>query len=262
MLYEEGEEMLKCTGIPTEKDMKSIIPPKERLAKGPVAIIECFENIPCNPCYTSCPRGAIKEFKDINDIPKLDYEICNGCSICVTHCPGLAIFVIDESYSETEALVKIPYELTPLPTEGTFVTGTDRGGNPICRAKVVKVQNTKFQDRTPMVTIAVPKDLSMVVRFFKLEDYFDDNTIICRCEELTLGEIREFIRKGYTTVEEIKRISRAGMGPCQGRTCQQLIMDEIARATGTRVEEVSVHTYRPPVLPIKLGKILGGEKNE
>ncbi len=254
--------MLKSTGVPMEKDLESVIPPKERLAKGPVAIIECFERIPCNPCYTHCARGAIKEFEDINDRPQLNYDICNGCSICVSHCPGLAIFIVDETYSDTEALVKIPYELLPLPEEGTFVTGLDRGGKPICRAKVIKVQNPKFQDRTPIISLAVPKDLSMTVRFLSLEDYYDDNTIICRCEEVTLGEIRELIRKGYKTVEEIKRISRCGMGPCQGRTCQQLIMEEIAKATGEHIENIKVHTYRPPILPIKLGKIHGGEKNE
>ncbi len=254
--------MLKNTGIPTEKDLESVIPPKERLEKGPVAIIECFENIPCNPCYTSCPRGAIKEFEDINDKPQLNFDICNGCSICVSHCPGLAIFIVDESYSDTEALVKIPYELSPLPLEGTYVTGLDRSGKPVCRAKVIKVQNPKFQDRTPIISIAVPKELSMTVRFLNLDDYYSDNTTICRCEEVTLGEIRELIRKGYQTVDEIKRISRCGMGPCQGRTCQQLIMEEIAKMTGQCVEDIKVHTYRQPTLPIKLGKFVGGENNE
>ncbi len=254
--------MLKCSGIPTEKDLESVTPSKERRAKGPVAVMECFEKIPCNPCYTSCPRGAIKEFEDINDRPELMEDICNGCGICVSHCPGLAIFIVDESYSDTEALVKIPYEMVPLPEEGSYVTGLDREGKPVCRSKVIKVQNPKFQDRTPIVSISVPKDLSMVVRFFNQEDYYNDNTIVCRCEEVTLGEIRELIRKGYNTVDEIKRISRCGMGPCQGRTCQQLIMDEIAKATNCKVEDVKVHTYRPPTLPIKLGKLVGGEDNE
>ena len=64
--------MLKSTGIPTQKDLESVVPSKERLAKGPVAIMECFEKIPCNPCYTSCKRGAITEFEDINDRPQLN----------------------------------------------------------------------------------------------------------------------------------------------------------------------------------------------
>ncbi len=43
----------------------------------------------------------------------------------------------------------------------------------------------------------------------------DDDTIICRCEDITWGEIRKQLDKGYTTLDEIKRITRAGMGPCQ-----------------------------------------------
>lgn len=254
--------MLKSTGIPTQKDLESVVPSKERLAKGPVAIMECFEKIPCNPCYTSCKRGAIKEFEDINDRPQLNVDICNGCGVCISNCPGLAIFVVDETYSETEALVKIPYEFSPLPEEGTYVTGLDREGKPVCRAKVVKVQNSKAQDRTPVVSLAVPKELSMVVRCLSLDDYYSDNTIVCRCEEVTLGEIREYIRKGYQTIEEIKRISRCGMGPCQGRTCSQLILEEIAKATGQDVADLKVHTYRQPTLPIKLGLLVGGEDDE
>jgi len=254
--------MLKSTGIATPKDLESVIPSKERLTKGPVAIMECFEKIPCNPCYTSCKRGAIKEFEDINDRPELNVDICNGCGVCISNCPGLAIFVVDETYSETEALVKIPYEFIPLPEEGSYVTGLDRAGKPVCRAKVVKVQSSKAQDRTPVVSLAVPKEFSMVVRFLSLEDYYSDNTIICRCEEVTLGEIRELIRKGYRTVDEIKRISRCGMGPCQGRTCGPLIMEEIAKATGQNVADLKVHTYRPPTLPIKLGQLVGGEDDE
>ncbi len=254
--------MLKSTGIPTKQDLETVIPSKERLAKGPVAIIECFQKIPCNPCYTSCKRGAIKEFADINDRPELNPDICNGCGVCISNCPGLAISVVDETYSDTEALVKIPYEFIPLPDEGSFVTGLDRSGKPVCRAKVVKVLNGKAQDRTPVVSLAIPKEYSMVVRSMSLDDYYSDNTIICRCEEITLGEIREYIRKGYHTVDEIKRISRAGMGRCQGRTCTPLIMEEIERATGKKVADQKVHTYRPPTVPIKLGQLIGGEDNE
>lgn len=254
--------MLEKTGVATELDLAAVTPSKERRAKGPVAMIECFQGIPCNPCSKACKTGAIKPMADINDRPQIDFDRCTGCGLCMTHCPGLAIFIVDDTYSDEESLVRIPYEFLPLPEEGSFVTALNREGKPVCRAKVVKVQNAKMQDRTAIVSLAVPKELSMEVRCLSLYDYYSDNTIVCRCEEITLGEIREYIRKGYRSLDEIKRISRAGMGPCQGRTCRQLIMQEIARATGKPMAELNMPTFRPPAKPVKLGFFLGGDSDE
>lgn len=156
--------MIYKTGVPTEEDLQKVAPSAERLAKGPVAVIECFQRIPCNPCYTACKRGAIKEFRDINDLPEIDHDLCNGCGLCVSKCPGLAIFIIDETYSEKEALVKLPYEFVPLPKEGDTVKAMDREGRVVGEARVVKIQNGKYEDRTPVISVAVPKELSMVVR--------------------------------------------------------------------------------------------------
>ena len=156
--------MICKTGVPTKEDLQKVAPSAERLAKGPVAVIECFQRIPCNPCYTACKRGAIKEFRDINDLPEIDHDLCNGCGLCVSKCPGLAIFIIDETYSEKEALVKLPYEFVPLPKEGDTVKALDREGRVVGEARVVKIQNGKYEDRTPVISVAVPKELSMVVR--------------------------------------------------------------------------------------------------
>ncbi len=90
----------------------------------------------------------------------------------------------------------------------------------------------------------------------------DENTIICRCEDLTLGKLRELIAAGYTTLDEIKRISRAGMGPCQGRTCRALIEREIAVMTGTPIKEQAPAKYRQPSKPVTFSAILGGEPHE
>ena len=56
----------------------------------------------------------------------------------------------------------------------------------------------------------------------------EEATIICRCEDISLEEIRAIINRGVTDPEQIKRILRCGMGPCQGRTCSTLIAGEIA----------------------------------
>jgi bacterioferritin-associated ferredoxin len=90
----------------------------------------------------------------------------------------------------------------------------------------------------------------------------DENTIICRCEDITLAEIRALIAQGYTTPDEIKRASRAGMGPCQGRTCRQLIAREIADALGITVEQVEMSQFRPPSRPVVLSTIVRGEGHD
>ena len=79
--------------------------------------------------------------------------------------------------------------------------------------------------------------------------------IICRCEEITEEEIVNAIRAGHTTIKSIKRATRAGMGFCQGRTCESLIRDIIASLTGTDKEDILPDTARYPVEPLKLKKL-------
>ncbi|WP_132246519.1 (2Fe-2S)-binding protein [Marinisporobacter balticus] len=79
--------------------------------------------------------------------------------------------------------------------------------------------------------------------------------IICRCEEITESEIVEAIRNGATTVNEIKKWTRAGMGLCQGRTCRRMIERILARETGIELKDIKPSTYRQPVRPIKMGAL-------
>ncbi|HHT62197.1 MAG: (2Fe-2S)-binding protein [Bacillota bacterium] len=87
----------------------------------------------------------------------------------------------------------------------------------------------------------------------------ENKVIVCRCEDVTLEDIHALIKQGYRTIDEIKRVSRAGMGPCQGRTCRMLIAQELAKAYGVSMEEVIMPTFRPTVKPVKLGIFVGGE---
>lgn len=84
-----------------------------------------------------------------------------------------------------------------------------------------------------------------------------DKTIICRCEDLTVEEIREWIANGYRGFEEIKRVSRIGMGACQGRTCRRHLLNELARARNENPADINLSTFRPPTKPIKFGAIAG-----
>ncbi|MQL51690.1 4Fe-4S ferredoxin [Desulfofundulus thermobenzoicus] len=160
--------MLPVDGVPTPEDLAGVIPPPERLARGPVVIAECFQPIPCDPCTHSCPRGAIGPFTDINEVPRVNHDLCNGCGLCIARCPGLALFVVDMTFSEQEALVKLPYEFLPLPAEGNAVTGINRGGEAVCLARVVKVVVTEKMDKTAVVWLAVPRHLAMEVRHFQI----------------------------------------------------------------------------------------------
>jgi NAD(P)H-nitrite reductase large subunit len=86
------------------------------------------------------------------------------------------------------------------------------------------------------------------------------DVIICRCEEISLQEIKEAIAEGAVTIEEVKRRTRAGMGLCQGRTCRQLIAKLINEYTGRALKDILPPTFRPPVRPVKL-KAFGGEES-
>ncbi|MGI6053416.1 MAG: (2Fe-2S)-binding protein [Clostridium sp.] len=81
----------------------------------------------------------------------------------------------------------------------------------------------------------------------------EKDTILCRCEDLTRERILECIESGCRTIDEIKRITRAGMGPCQGRTCRMLIAQELAAYYHIPMEEVLMPTFRPPTKPISMG---------
>jgi len=89
-----------------------------------------------------------------------------------------------------------------------------------------------------------------------------DDVIICRCEDVTWGEIRRALEKGYTTLDEIKRITRAGMGRCQGKTCQRIILNEIARFCHKKIDKLPMSTFRPPTKPVKLGTLAGDDDDK
>jgi bacterioferritin-associated ferredoxin len=80
-----------------------------------------------------------------------------------------------------------------------------------------------------------------------------DDLIICRCEEITRGEIKAAIRNGMQTLNGIKRVTRAGMGLCQGQTCQRLVAQILSQELGIKPAEIDPTTARGPVRPLRLG---------
>ncbi|MGI6217231.1 MAG: (2Fe-2S)-binding protein [Coriobacteriales bacterium] len=77
----------------------------------------------------------------------------------------------------------------------------------------------------------------------------DDDMIVCRCEEITKGEIRKAVYDGMTTMNEVKRWLRCGMGLCQGQTCQRNVLGIISRESGIPIAELGQITGRSPVRP-------------
>ncbi|HBV96766.1 MAG: (2Fe-2S)-binding protein [Peptococcaceae bacterium BICA1-7] len=84
----------------------------------------------------------------------------------------------------------------------------------------------------------------------------DDKLIVCRCEEVTLDEIKKAVKDGASTVSGIKKRTRACMGMCQGRVCQSLVKKVLAHESGNQADSIETATSRSPVRPIQLGEII------
>jgi Fe-S-cluster-containing hydrogenase component 2 len=147
------------TGILSIKDLQ--VPTKKQLEKG-VAILECIQEIPCNPCVDSCPVHAIS-MKDINAQPVNDFDRCIGCTKCVGVCPGLAIFVV--KVKDEKAWVTLPYEFVTVPKVGDIVQALDRTGAARSKAVVKKVVKN---GKTMVITIEVDSRLAMDIRNIKV----------------------------------------------------------------------------------------------
>jgi len=160
---------LSRTGYLSEEELKSSpgVPSEARRRQGPVAVIECTQDIPCNPCESSCKVGAITVGKDITNLPHLDEQKCIGCRTCVFICPGQAIFVVDESLENGRAAVTVPYEFFPLPEKGETIIALDRAGKELGEALVTGVRKTEKMDETSLVTMEVPREWSMRARALK-----------------------------------------------------------------------------------------------
>jgi NAD(P)H-nitrite reductase large subunit len=79
--------------------------------------------------------------------------------------------------------------------------------------------------------------------------------IICRCQDVSEEEIIAAIRQGATTIDEIRRLVRAGMGSCQGRTCRRLVSQIISRELKTPGAEIYPPTFRPPNRPVSFALV-------
>ena len=130
-------------------------------------VVECTQNIPCNPCQDVCPKHCITVGDQITALPTVHPEIeCINCGMCVSSCPGQAIFLINEDFEPGYSAIALAYEFLPRPEKGDKGTALDRSGQPVCDAEVVDVRAAKVFDRTVVLTMKVPAEMVNKARFF------------------------------------------------------------------------------------------------
>jgi len=247
--------------------------PKEE--EGIFPVFHCNQEIPCNPCASVCPRELIYiDPADIRGVPQYiaeqTGETCTGCNSCVTICPGLAITLVDYRKGD-DPIVTIPYEFgREALRKGDVVTVLDMEGEVLGNVEVVRAQINKKTDRTMLVKVRAPREYARQIAGIQaqkpgasapMEQYTErltDDTIVCRCERVTLKEIKDVIRAGSRDVNEIKALTRAGMGACGGKTCQPLITRAF-RELGIPLEKVTLNVSRPLFVEVPFGVFAGVE---
>lgn len=173
---EEGyalSQNLLAKGYVTEEELQAFPAASEKRG-GVHPVIECTQNIPCNPCQDACKFGCIMVGRQITSIPQIDHEKkCTGCGMCVASCSGQAIFLVDDDYDETHAAITMAYEFLPYPEKGQKGTALSRAGQPVCEAEVLSLRRSAATDGTALLTIAVPKEFSMQARAFAFDGGVD-----------------------------------------------------------------------------------------
>lgn len=142
--------------------------PGVTVQKGIHPVIECTQNIPCNPCQDACPKGCISIGSNITSLPVVDAKHeCVGCGMCVASCSGQAIFLVQEDVEPGFGEVTIPYEFLPLPKAGDKGVALGRDGVKVCEAEVTRVRTAPAFDHTNLLTMKVPNEMLMKARFYK-----------------------------------------------------------------------------------------------
>lgn len=259
-------EILKSPGGSVEKYIESDI------RTGVFPVIHCYQEIPCNPCMTVCPKGLIvTSGHPILGLPKYN-DGCIGCKKCIAVCPGLAVTLVDYRKNSEFPTVTVPWELgDSLLEKGQTVTLTEWQGKPIGSGVVVGLKNTTGYPSTMLLDILVNQDLANRVAGVRIqapevtlaektipELPIADDAIVCRCERVTAGEIRVLLREGVRDMNELKARSRAGFGSCGGKTCKTLV-PRIVRSEGITFDEITDFTERPLFAETRLGVFCGRE---
>ena len=242
--------------------------PEEQAGVFPV--FHCTQEIPCNPCTSICPRGAIRiSGDDVMGVPEFVGHECDGCEKCVAICPGLAITLLDYRKDRAQPTVVIPYEFSARRIKkGDTVTVLDSEGTVLGNVEVSRVRAPREADRALLVRVTAPADLAPRIAGIRVQEPWQadvagryeqavgDDEIVCRCERVTARELRALIRGGIRDMNHLKAVTRCGMGACGGKTCPNLIK-RLFREEGVPFEEIADLTKRPLFMEVPLGAFAG-----
>jgi sarcosine oxidase, subunit alpha len=268
--WEEKERVLKSKPGPI------LDREKPKAEKGVMPIFHCVQEVPCNPCTSVCPEGAIRTERDeITGLPYIvDENLCKGCMSCIFICPGLAATLVDYRKDEVRPTVTLPYEVWRDKVEvGQRVPVTDVDGAILGSYPVQKVlANPKKYPGTLLVQVKLEKAVAKrAVGIWVQEQQIEpslvyeqealpDEAIVCRCERVTAGEIRAAVREGVRDINQLKATTRAGMGACGAKTCRPMIW-RIFQEEGVDLDQVTDRIDRPLFVEVPLG-ILAGMRGE
>ncbi len=237
---------------------------------GVYPVFHCSQEIPCNPCTSICPQHGIRiEGDDIMGLPEFVGQRCDACEMCVAICPGLAVTLVDFRKDGDHAIVTIPHEFAAKALKkGDVVTVLDTEGAMLGNVEVTRVREFKAADRCALVRVKAPREIARRIAGIRVQEPWvaepaahvaqtlEDEMIVCRCERVTAGAIRQLIRGGVRDLNELKAITRAGMGACGGKTCPSLIR-RLFREEGVADGDITDFTRRPLVMEVPLGAFAG-----
>jgi len=257
---EEWSKKALILKSPPERTLPYILPEAN---EGVFPVFHCVQEIPCNPCTSVCPLNQIKiSDESLLGLPTFEGE-CTGCMKCLTVCPALAITMVDYRRDLHFPIVSIPYEIGNHPVEvGQVIKVVDLEGELLEELPVINIRNTNT--KTQIIQVKAPSHIAKKIAGLRIQepsvsnawespllDTIDDTVIVCRCERVTAGEIRKWIRKGITDMNQLKQLTRAGMGACGGKTCESLIL-RMYKEEGYSLQDITYNTRRPLYIEVPL----------